>query len=123
VVSVCLRAGLAEVARQRRYLGPGDCPGGVQAAIKRVVAVPGDVVDLQPSPVSVNDRPAPDSASAARDSRGRALAHVSWGRHVVVTGEVWVLGTHDPRSWDSRYFGALNASQIRATLQPILTLE
>jgi conjugative transfer signal peptidase TraF len=57
LVSVCLRAGLAEVARQRRYLGPGDCPGGVQAAIKRVVAVPGDVVDLQPSPVSVNGRP------------------------------------------------------------------
>ena len=46
-----------------------------------------------------------------------------WGRHVVVTGEVWLLGTHDPRSWDSWYFGAVNAVQISATLQPFLTLD
>jgi type IV secretory pathway protease TraF len=65
----------------------------------------------------------PDSATAARDSRGRALAHVGWGRHVVVTGEVWLLATHDWRNRDSRYFGALKTAQIRATLQPVMTLE
>jgi conjugative transfer signal peptidase TraF len=122
-VAVGLPAGLADVARERGYLGLGDCPGGVQAAIKRVLAVPGDVVDLQPRRASANDRPVPDSATAARDSRGRAPAHVRWGRHVVVTGKVWLLGTHDWRNWDSRYFGALKTAQIRATLQPVMTLE
>jgi type IV secretory pathway protease TraF len=60
-----------------------------------VLAVPGDVVDLQPRRVSVNHRPVPDSATAARDSRDRALAHVQWGRHVVVTGKMWLLRTYD----------------------------
>ena len=120
LVAVCLPA---DLARERGYLGSGDCPGGVQAAIKRVVAVPGDVVEVEPSRVRVNGRSVPDSATAGHDSRGRVLAHMPWGRHVVVAGEVWLLGTHDPRSWDSRYFGALNAAQVRATLQPVLTFD
>jgi conjugative transfer signal peptidase TraF len=123
LVAVCLPADLAQVAREVGYLGPGDCPGGVQAAIKRVVAVLGDVVDVAPRRVTVNDRPVPDSATAARDSSGRVLSHVPWGRRVVLAGEVWLLATHDPRSWDSRYFGALNAVQVRATLQPVLTFD
>jgi conjugative transfer signal peptidase TraF len=51
LIAVCLPANVAQFARERGYLGPGDCPSGVQAAIKRVVAVPGDVVDLQSSRV------------------------------------------------------------------------
>ena len=122
-VAVCLPPDLARFARARGYLGPGNCPGGVQGAIKQVIALPGDLVDISPLEVVVNDRRLPNSATAAVDSAGRPLPHVPWGRHPVPSAQVWLLGTGDPRSWDSRYFGPLSEAQIRATVAPVLTLD
>lgn len=123
LVAVCLPPEVARFGRARGYLGPGDCPGGIQAAIKRVIALPGDIVDVTPVEVRVNDRPLPDSATVAVDSAGRPLPHVPWGRHPVPAEQVWLLGTGDPRGWDSRYFGPLRLAQIRATVAPVLTLD
>ncbi len=122
-VATCLPLELAHVGRERGYLGVGDCPGGVQAILKRIAAIGGDIVDSSPRRVRVNDRPVPNSETALLDSRGRGLSHTGWGRHVVRPEEVWLLSTHDPRSWDSRYFGPLNVAQIRATVQPVLTVD
>ncbi len=122
-VAVCLPPDVARFGRARGYLGPGDCPGGVQAAIKRVVAMPGDIVDVSPAGIRVNDRLLPDSATSAVDSVGRPLPHVPWGRHPVPPAHVWLLGTGDPRSWDSRYFGPLSLAHVRATVAPVLTLD
>jgi hypothetical protein len=33
------------------------------------------------------------------------VKQVAWGRYTVPTGQVWLFGTKDPPSWDSRYFG------------------
>ncbi|MCI0371946.1 MAG: conjugative transfer signal peptidase TraF [candidate division NC10 bacterium] len=122
-VAVCLPPDVARFGRARSYLGPGDCPGGVQAAIKRVVAIPGDIVDVGPAGIRVNDRPLPDSATSAVDSAGRPLPHVPWGRHVAPREQVWLLGTGDPRSWDSRYFGPVSLAHVRATVAPVLTVD
>jgi conjugative transfer signal peptidase TraF len=122
-VAVCLPPDLARFGRVRGYLGPGDCPGGIQAAIKQVIAMPGDIVDVTPLEIRVNDRRLPDSATAAVDSAGRPLPHVPWGRHPVPPEQVWLLGTGDPRSWDSRYYGPLRLAHIRATVAPVLTLD
>jgi conjugative transfer signal peptidase TraF len=122
-VAVCLPLDVARFGRARGYLGAGDCPGGFQAAIKQVIAVPGDLVDVSQTRVEVNGRPLPNSATAALDSAGRPLPHVSWGRHVVPPEHVWLHGAGDPRSWDSRYFGPLGEAQIRATVAPVLTLD
>jgi len=122
-VGVCLPPEVARFGRGRGYLGPGDCPGGIQAVIKQVIALPGDLVELTPAQVRVNDRGLPNSATAVVDSAGRPLPHVPWGRHRVAPGQVWLLGPGDPRSWDSRYFGPLRLADIRATLAPVLTLD
>jgi conjugative transfer signal peptidase TraF len=122
-VAVCLPPDVARFGRARGYLGPGDCPGGVQAAIKQVVAMPGDIVDVDPAGIRVNDRPLPDSATSDVDSAGRPLPHVPWGPHRVPPEQVWLLGTGDPRSWDSRYFGSLSLAHVRATVAPVLTLD
>lgn len=122
-VAVCLPPDLARFGRVRGYLGPGDCPGGVQAAIKQVVAMPGDIVDVDPAEVRVNDRRLPNSGTSAADSAGRPLPHVPWGRHPVPAEQVWLLGTGDPRSWDSRYFGPLSLAHVRATVAPVRTLD
>ena len=77
------REGLA-----RGYLQQGDCPSGAEPVAKIVEALPGDVLDVQPGRVSVDGQVFADSAVAARDSTGRPLPHVPWGRLQVAPGEV-----------------------------------
>jgi len=122
-VGVCLPPDVGRFGRGRGYLGPGDCPGGIQAVIKQVIALPGDLVEVTPTEVRVNDRRLPRSATAALDSAGRPLPHVPWGRHRVPPEQVWLLGPGDPRSWDSRYFGPLSLADIRATVVPVFTVD
>ena len=122
-IAACLPPEVARFGRARGYVGPGDCPGDVQAVIKQVIAGPGDTVDVSPAGVVVNGRIVPSSATAAADSAGRPLPHVTWGRHVVPREHVWLHGPGDARSWDSRYFGPVSVAQIRATVTPVLTLD
>src|SRR5262249_4546722 len=82
------RRGAARLARDRGYLAGGNCPGDVQPVLKRVGAIPGDMVAVFPDGVTVNGRRLPGSATAAVDSWGRALPHVPWGTTVVATDEV-----------------------------------
>jgi len=123
LVAVCLPPEIGSFGRARGYLGPGDCPGDIQAAIKQVIALPGDTVEVMPEEVRVNGDPLPRSATAAVDSAGRPLPHVAWGRHRVAPEQVWLLGAGDRRSWDSRYFGPISVGHIRATVAPVLTLD
>ena len=123
LVAVCLRPEIARFGRARGYLGPGDCPDGIQAVIKQVIALPGDTVEVTPAEIRVNGDPLPRSATFAEDSAGRPLPHVAWGRHRVAPVQVWLLGPGDPRSWDSRYFGPLSLAHIRATMAPVVTLD
>src|SRR5262249_12412722 len=97
------------------------CPGDVQPILKRVEAIPGDTVALSPDGVTVNGRRLPGGATAAVDSRGRALPHAPWGATVVARDEVWLLTTDVPRSWDSRYFGPVPLDSVRVA-RPLLTI-
>ncbi len=122
-VAVCLPLDVARFGRVRGYLGPGDCPSGIQATIKQVIAMAGDIVEVSPAEVRVNNRRLPNSATSAVDSAGRPLPHMPWGRHPLLPDQVWLHGTGDPRSWDSRYFGPLSLAHIRATVAPVLTID
>ena len=121
LVVACVSPAAASLARARGYLGKGSCPGGTQPVLKRIGAVPGDLVDLEPSGVAVNGARLPDSAPAMSDSRGRPLPHAPWGHTVVAPGEVWLIGVETSRSWDSRYFGPVPLDYVHA-VRPVLTL-
>jgi type IV secretory pathway protease TraF len=54
-----------------------------------------------------------------QDSDGRPLMRVPDGRYVVHRGEVWIVSTFSPRSWDSRYFGPVPTSAIVSALSPV----
>ena len=71
--------------------------------------------------VAVNGQRLEHSATLSRDSRGRSVRHVAWGRYTVPMDQVWLFGTKDARSWDSRYFGPVPARSVRAALEPVLT--
>ena len=122
LVTACVPPAAARLARERGYLAGGSCPGGTQPVLKRIGAVPGDVVDLELDGLAVNGTRFPDSEPAVSDSRGRPLPHAPWGRTVVAPGEVWLIGIETSRSWDSRFFGPVPLDHVHA-VRPVLTLR
>lgn len=120
---VCLEGGAARLGRERGYLPRGDCPSGAMPVVKEIVAVPGDLVSVHRSGLTVNGREVPGTALLWRDTQGRPLPHVRLGEHRIGEEAFWVLGRASPRSWDSRYFGAVSKRQIRGTVAPWLTWE
>jgi conjugative transfer signal peptidase TraF len=121
LVAACVPPAVTRLARERGYLAGGSCPGGTQPVLKRIGAVPGDLVDLELDGLAVNGTRLPDSAPAMSDSRGRPLPHGPWGRTVVAPGEVWLIGIETTRSWDSRYFGPVPLDHVHA-VRPVLTV-
>ena len=121
LVAACLPQTIAQDGLTRGYLRPGDCPAGAEPVAKIIGALPGEAVTVEPGGVVVNGVTFADSRTAARDSAGRPLAHVPFGLRPVSSGEAWLFGFNDPRSWDSRYFGPVPITAIRGSLKPILT--
>ena len=118
LVFFCLDEARGRFARERGYVSAGrECPGGTKPLLKPVAAIPGDHVQVASDGVTINGRPAPNSAPRARDSRGRPLAAAEGG--VVPAGNVWILSGHTPASYDSRYFGPVPVDQIVAAAVPV----
>jgi conjugative transfer signal peptidase TraF len=125
VVTYCLPPERAKVriAVQRGYLGKGICPGGIEPLLKPVVALPGDVVTVTAEGVAVNGVAIPGSAPLDHDTAERPLHRMSPGRYPVGAGETWLLSSHDPRSWDSRYLGPLPLAGVQSVAAPLLVSE
>jgi conjugative transfer signal peptidase TraF len=121
LAAACLPTAVARAGLTRGYLGAGDCPAGAEPAAKVIGALPGDVVELEPGWVAVNGVKFPNSRTAARDSAGRSLTHVLSGAYRVGTGEVWLFGFNNARSWDARYFGPVPLANVRGVLRPLVT--
>ena len=116
VVVVCPPdTALLQMGQERGYIPPGNCPGGS--------AVGGDVVAVSPAGVVVNDRPIPNTAQLSRDSVGRPLKPISAGAYRVARGELWLLSGHDPRSFDSRYFGPVPQANVQGVALPLMVLR
>ena len=98
-----------------------SCPAGIAPLIKRVVALPGDRVELDRDHLFVNGEPIPGVHVRPLDSHGRPLPHAPWGVHRVGPRDVWILGDAHPRSLDSRYFGPVPLKLTRPT-RPLFTL-
>lgn len=121
LVEVCLSAPLAKFALERNYLSVGSCKERVEPVIKKVVAVGGDVVELTPKLIIVNGVVLPHSTTFLRDEDNRSIPAIARGRYKLSDTDVWLYGERDVKSWDSRYFGAINKASIRSILKPIFT--
>jgi conjugative transfer signal peptidase TraF len=121
LVAVCLPPSIARQGLARGYLQPGDCPAGAEPVAKIIGALPGDVVELESGWIAVNGVKFPNSRTAPRDSADRPLPHVPSGARRAGSGEVWLFGFNDARSWDARYFGAVPAANLRGVLKPVVT--
>ena len=119
IVSVCLPAWPASMAVERGYIGRGECPTDVEPLIKPVVAVAGDEIVVSESGLSVNGRAIEGTAQRRLDTVGRPLWLMPAGTYDVSPGSIWVASGHDPRSFDSRYFGPVPTDNVRGIAVPV----
>ena len=121
LVVFCPEAPFANLSASRGYRSRGTCPDGAEPLAKPIAALPGDTVELSAHGIAVNGRLLPNTAPLAGDSAGRPLSHWPFGKYVVAAGTVWVASSYNPRSFDSRYFGPVKASQVRERVRALLT--
>lgn len=110
IVLARLPAGVAALAAQRGYL-PSHIP-----LLKRVGAVASQHVCIVDGQVRIDGVTV--AAVLPADRLGRPLPSWSQCRRLR-PGELFLLSTTNPASFDSRYFGPIAASTVIGTAQPI----
>ncbi|MBV8634295.1 MAG: conjugative transfer signal peptidase TraF [Burkholderiaceae bacterium] len=115
------QVGVIEEARRRGYLAYGFCPGNYGYLMKKVFAVAGDTVDIGDAGVSVNDLLLPFSMPLKHDTAGRPLPRYQASHFVIGNSELLLMSDASSTSFDGRYFGPVNRSQIKTVIVPVFT--
>jgi len=108
-------------ARERGYIGAGFCPGGYGYMMKRVLAAKDDDVAVSADGVRVNGELLPLSAPRTVDAGGRPLPRFQADRYTLGGAEVLLMSDVSGTSFDGRYFGPINRSQIQTAVSPVIT--
>lgn len=121
LVAVCLMKSDQAFGLSRGYINPGRRCNGTTPLLKSIIAVPGDNVILSNDEIIVNNK-IYHYITQKFDSKQRILP--SWPRgNYQNTQGFWLIGTNDPHSWDSRYFGFVSKNQIIFLLNPLLVIK
>jgi conjugative transfer signal peptidase TraF len=98
----------------------GDCPNGGMSMFKTIAGVPGDVIEVSSNGILINHHQLPYSNQLERSKQFPwvTLPHQS-GKIVLGPQQYWVYGSGSQpelaaQSFDSRYWGPIKDSQIRA---------
>ncbi len=116
-VAACAPRIAAELGRRRGYLAAGRCAADTELLLKMIVAVSGDDVAISGNGVSVNGCALPHSRQLAFDAAGRRLSRWPEGRYRLRRDQLWLYAAND-RSWDSRYWGPVAATDVTARAVP-----
>ena len=119
LVAACLPLPIALFAKQRGYIGNGSCLGNTEPVLKKIVAVGGDEIDVTKQGVVINNKLLPHSKVLNFDDQLRPLASQINTHKKLVAQEIWLYGMTSNKSWDSRYYGAVECSQVRAVVVPV----
>ena len=121
IVIACLPPSAGRFARERGYIWKGDCPGGAAPVGKIVAGVAGDTIITMAEGLIINGRQVRNTRVLARDTEGRPLRPFPFARYVLSPRELWLSSSHDARSFDSRYYGPVDAGLVRSRIEPLLT--
>ena len=113
--------GALEEAGARGYVGAGFCPGGYGYLMKRVLAAKGDAVTISEEGVRVNGELLPYSAPIRADSNGLPLPRFPAERFTLGSSELLLMSDVSGTSFDGRYFGPINRSQIKGVIRAVFT--
>ena len=115
------QADVFDAAKERGYIGAGFCPGGYGYMMKRVLAVKDDAVAVADDGVRVNGELIPLSKPIQADSAGRPLPGVQADHYTLGNSEVLLMSDVSGTSFDGRYFGPINLSQVKTVVHPVIT--
>jgi len=88
------------------------CQDRAKPIIKKIVALPNDRVEITVEGIRVNNRTIPNSKILSTP-----VSTATSG--IVPEGMVWLLSDYAPNSYDSRYFGPIPLTAIRAVVRPL----
>lgn len=108
------------LARTRRYIDAGSCPGNYGFMMKRVFAVGGDRVEITANGVTVNGLEVPNSRPLLQDGEGQSLPQIR-GAFVLSSSDVLLMSGTSSTSFDARYFGLVKRIQIESVIRPVFT--
>lgn len=124
LIEFCPIEPFASQSSERGYRTRGTaCHDGAVPLLKPIVAVEGDSVTVSEDGISVNGHLLPKTAPLIADRARRQLQPWPIGEYRVETGQVWVASTYSFASYDSRYMGPVQTSQIRGRLRPLWLLQ
>ena len=110
------------ITRHYRSRGRG-CPDGYEPIVKTVAALPGDSVAVTRQYIAINHHILPNTAPQAFDHQHRPMHQWQPGKYQVAPDTLWVLSTYNQTSYDSRYFGPIPISSVRAYVAPVWTFR
>ncbi len=111
---------ITKLAIEREYLKPGFCASGTIPMIKRIAAGEGDYVRVTDEGIAINDDGLiPNTAAFKSDSLDGSLPIYTGGE--IQKNMLLMLSEHNPKSWDSRYFGPVSEALIIGKVKPIYT--
>lgn len=108
-------------AKERGYIGSGFCPGEYGYMMKRILAAKNDDVSIGDEGVRVNGEMLPFSAPIKADKSGRPLTRYHTTHFILDASEVLLMSDVSSTSFDARYFGPVNRSQIKTVISPVIT--
>ena len=110
---------LFALAKERGYLNVAYSP--TPHLVKRLAGVAGDRVTIDSAGVRVNGIRLANSAPCNCDGAGRPLQACLLKDYILRPNEVLLMSDYNPASFDSRYFGPLQATTIESVMTPLLT--
>lgn len=119
LIAVCLPEAIAQLGKQRGYIKGGSCPGNVEPILKKIVAVAGDNIEITSQGVWVNNKLLPHSRALSKDDNLRPLISDNTKYQTLTANQIWLYGTASAKSWDSRYYGPIPRTAIRAAVVPV----
>lgn len=108
-------------ARKRGYLATGFCLGGYGYMMKRILGAGGDTVSFADDGVRVNEQLLALSAPLPVDFAGRQLPRYRASWIVLGNSQVLLMSDVSGTSFDARYFGPVDSTQIVTVLLPVFT--
>jgi conjugative transfer signal peptidase TraF len=103
------QSALFDEAKRRGYIGAGFCPGDYGFMMKRVAAVGGDRVASSEDGIILNGELLPASVPLEADKAGRIMQRNAFGDYTLGESELLLMSDMSRMSFDSRYFGPVNA--------------
>jgi conjugative transfer signal peptidase TraF len=115
------QAAVFDEARTRGYITTGFCPGDYGYLMKRVLATKDDAVSIGADGVRVNGALLLLSAPVKVDKAGRPLPRHHPTSFTLRQSEVLLMSDVSATSFDGRYFGPVDHTQIRSVITPVVT--